>query len=60
MIGRLKPFFCCSLFLAISLAATAAYAQQESAYDRNRDSWQRPADVFDGMGLKPGQRVARS
>jgi len=59
MIGRLKPFFCCSLLLAISLAAAVtSSAQQESAYDRNRDSWQRPSEVFEGMGLKPGQRVA--
>jgi len=31
---------------------------QESERDRNRDEWQRPAEVFEAMGVKQGNRVA--
>ncbi len=30
----------------------------ESDRSRKRDEWQRPAEVFDAMAVKPGQRVA--
>lgn len=33
-------------------------AAQESERDRNRDTWQRPGEVFDALGVKPGDRVA--
>ncbi len=36
----------------------ASVLSQESERDRKRDSWQRPAEVFDALGLKPGHRVA--
>ena len=35
-----------------------AIAFQESDRDRRRDSWQRPAEVFDALGVKAGHRVA--
>lgn len=31
---------------------------QESDRDRKRDEWQRPAEVFDALAVKSGQRVA--
>ena len=43
---------------AVVVASGAASAQPESQYDRNRDEWQRPAEVFDGLGLRAGHRVA--
>lgn len=56
------------VFLAISVLivgcalnlqpATAASPPQESDRDRGRDAWQRPAEVFDALGVKPGHRVA--
>jgi predicted methyltransferase len=30
----------------------------EAERDRTRDAWQRPAEVFDALGVKPGQRIA--
>jgi predicted methyltransferase len=33
-------------------------SSQDSERDRKRDAWQRPAEVFDGLGVKPGHRVA--
>lgn len=39
-------------------AATAADFAQESERDRTRDEWQRPAEVFDALAVKPGDRVA--
>lgn len=33
-------------------------APVESDRDRTRDEWQRPTEVFDAMGVKPGHRVA--
>lgn len=30
----------------------------ESERDRTRDEWQRPAEVFAALGVKPGQRIA--
>ena len=55
---RLTPLFQCMLLAGSFLfGANAAFAQ-ENEYDRNRDSWQRPSEVFDGLGVKPGHRVA--
>lgn len=33
-------------------------SSQESERDRTRDAWQRPAEVFDALAVKPGHRVA--
>jgi predicted methyltransferase len=44
--------------LSASTALAARTGQQESERDRNRDAWQRPAEVFDALGVKPGHRVA--
>jgi predicted methyltransferase len=43
-----------------SLSATlgANHSGQESDRDRTRDEWQRPAEVFEAMGVKPGDHVA--
>lgn len=37
---------------------SAQPADPESERSRTRDEWQRPAEVFDALGIKPGQRVA--
>ncbi|MGE0130528.1 MAG: methyltransferase domain-containing protein [Blastocatellales bacterium] len=37
---------------------TARASSQESERSRKRDEWQRPAEVFDGLAVKPGHRVA--
>ena len=42
----------CSTALAVRDSA------QESERSRKRDGWQRPAEVFDALGVKPGHRVA--
>jgi predicted methyltransferase len=53
-----------ALFLILAntapFGATAAvrHLPQESDRDRTRDEWQRPAEVFDAMAVKPGDRVA--
>ncbi len=44
-------------FSLIGLSPGTAVAQ-ESERDRSRDAWQRPAEVFDAMSLKTGDRVA--
>ena len=36
----------------------SAIAFQESDRDRTRDAWQRPAEVFDALAVRPGHRVA--
>ena len=41
---------------ASSTALVSRNAPQESDRDRNRDAWQRPAEVFDALGLKPGHK----
>jgi predicted methyltransferase len=46
--------FCCALNLRYAIAG----ASQESERSRTRDAWQRPAEVFDAMAVKPGHRVA--
>src|SRR6185295_2433295 len=33
-------------------------SSQQSDRERTRDAWQRPAEVFDAMSIKPGHRVA--
>lgn len=38
--------------------ATLRALSQESERSRKRDEWQRPAEVFDALAVKPGQRVA--
>ncbi len=50
LIGVSSPSF--------STALAATNSPQESERDRNRDAWQRPAEVFDAMEVKPGHRVA--
>jgi predicted methyltransferase len=39
-------------------AAIAHNSVQDSDRDRTRDTWQRPAEVFDALLIKPGHRVA--
>lgn len=43
---------------ALNLQYAIAGASQESERSRTRDAWQRPAEVFDAMSVKPGYRVA--
>ena len=43
---------------ALSSQRAIATSTQESDRDRTRDSWQRPAEVFEAMAVKPGHRVA--
>jgi predicted methyltransferase len=43
---------------SLSAAASTVRSPQESERSRNRDAWQRPSEVFDALGLKPGDRVA--
>ena len=45
---------CCALNLQYATAGSS----QESERSRTRDAWQRPAEVFDAMAVKPGHRVA--
>ena len=42
----------------IDEAAAARALAQESERGRKRDEWQRPAEVFDALMVKPGSRVA--
>ena len=49
------------LIVGSTLSSQSAIARsrwQESERDKTRDSWQRPAEVFDAMSVKPGHRVA--
>ena len=46
------------LIVGCALNLRSAIAFQESDRDRNRDAWQRPAEVFDALSVKPGHRVA--
>jgi predicted methyltransferase len=41
-----------------STALAVRDSSQESERSRRRDEWQRPAEVFDALGVKPGHRVA--
>lgn len=43
---------------AFSTAPAVSRSPQESERSRNRDAWQRPAEVFDALGVKAGDRVA--
>lgn len=45
----------CALTLQSAIARNSS---QESDRDRNRDTWQRPTEVFDAMAVRPGHRVA--
>lgn len=38
--------------------ATVNELSQAAERGRKRDEWQRPTEVFDALGIKPGQRVA--
>lgn len=45
----------CLLNLQVAIARNVV---QDSDRDRTRDTWQRPAEVFDALLVKPGHRVA--
>ena len=52
-----------SLYIALSLTALLSQSlvkaqSQESERDRKRDTWQRPAEIFDALMVKPGDRIA--
>jgi predicted methyltransferase len=65
---RFKKMNCHKMLLAVFFlivvtsspfsAGLALQPFQESDRDRTRDAWQRPAEVFDAMAVKPGHRVA--
>jgi len=44
--------------IVVSSIVVPQLRAQESERDRNRDEWQRPAEVFEAMGVKQGDRVA--
>ncbi|MGH9766518.1 MAG: class I SAM-dependent methyltransferase, partial [Blastocatellia bacterium] len=49
----------CTLFPIMSIdEATVRALSQDSDRARKRDEWQRPAEVMDALGVKPGHRVA--
>jgi predicted methyltransferase len=55
----LVAFFLLGVSGALFSAALAVWnSSQESDRARKRDEWQRPAEVMDALGVKPGQRVA--
>lgn len=43
---------------SFSTASAVRSSSQESERSRKRDEWQRPAEVFDALAVKPGTRVA--
>src|SRR5262245_13112805 len=43
---------------SISTASAVRNSSQESDRSRKRDEWQRPGEVMDALGVKPGYRVA--
>lgn len=43
---------------SFSTASAVRHSLQESDRARQRDEWQRPGEVLDALGAKPGQRVA--
>jgi predicted methyltransferase len=43
---------------SLSTALAVSNPSQESERSRRRDEWQRPGEVMDAMGVKPGHRVA--
>jgi predicted methyltransferase len=45
-------------FASFSTASALRNSSQESERSRNRDEWQRPNEVMDALGVKPGSRVA--
>lgn len=44
--------------LSLSTVSAVGNSQKESERSRNRDAWQRPAEVMDALSIKPGHRVA--
>ncbi len=44
--------------IGFSTAKAVRNSSQDSDRDRKRDEWQRPAEVFDALAVKPGHRVA--
>jgi predicted methyltransferase len=57
-----KLFLVALFLIGISSASFTALAVRNSSQDsdraRKRDKWQRPAEVMDALGVKPGHRVA--
>ena len=51
-------FLICVSSASFSPALAVRNSPQESDRSRKRDEWQRPAEVMDALGVKPGQRVA--
>ena len=45
------------ILVLIGIGGTSS-SSQESDRSRKRDEWQRPAEVFDALGVKSGDRVA--
>lgn len=44
--------------IGVSLASFTMAGSQESERSRKRDTWQRPGEVMDALGVKSGSRVA--
>jgi predicted methyltransferase len=62
---KMKPrrlFLVALFFICLSSASFTAFAVRNSPQDSDRalkrDQWQRPAEVMDALGVKPGHRVA--
>ncbi len=53
-----KLFLMALLIISLSSASFSVPTWQESERSRKRDAWQRPAEVFDGLAIKSGSRVA--
>ena len=57
-----RIFLIAVLFMGVYSAFSTVLAlnnpSQESERSRKRDEWQRPAEVIDALGVKPGHRVA--
>lgn len=52
------PLLVVLLTISSAIGVVPQLRAQESDRDRNRDEWQRPAEVFDAMGVQQGHRVA--
>jgi predicted methyltransferase len=48
----------CLMAIGSSTASAVRNPSQDTDRERNRDAWQRPAEVLDGLAVKPGDRVA--
>ena len=55
LLALLLVSFCATPF---STALAVTNSPQESDRARKRDEWQRPGEVMDALGVKPGHRVA--